>query len=94
MPTESKVKEPRWRRGRQHHRPARPARHQALRDGLAEVARGEGIHPQREMRPVGLERAHGEDDHGAGPIERVELRRGELLQPMDGQKLLPRVAAR
>ncbi len=81
-------------RGRQHDREARAARDDALGDGFREMARGECVDAERQVRPVGLERAHREDHHGALPVERVEPRRGELLQAMDGQKLLPRVARR
>ena len=80
--------------GSEHRRPPRPRRHQPLGEGLGEVARGEGVHPQGQMRPVLLERAHGEQDHGAVAVERVERRRGHLFEEVDGQKLLPWVEAR
>ena len=51
-------------------------------------------YPDRQVRPVRLERAHGQDHHGARAVQRLELRRGRLLRTQDGQKLLPRVAAR
>ena len=81
-------------RGRQHHRPAGAGAHQPLGDGLGEVAGRERVDADGQVGPVRLQRADGEHHDGAGALQRIERRRGHLLQAMDGQKLLPLVAAR
>ncbi len=94
VPTESKVKEPRWSVGASTtDQPGRDATSRSAMDSLKWRA-VKASTPSGQVGAVRLERAHREDHHGARPVERVELRRGQLLQTVDGQKLLPRVAAR
>ena len=81
-------------RGRQHHRPAGAGAHQPLGDRLGKVARGEGVHADRQVRPVLFQGTHGEHDDRARAVERIERDGRHLLEPMDGQKLLPFVAVR
>ena len=81
-------------RRREHHREGGSLRHQAIRHGSREVARGERVDADGKVRAVLLERAHREDHDGARAIERVERGRRHLFQTVDVQKLLPLVAAK
>ena len=94
MPTVSKVKEPRWSVGDEHRAPARPLLDEPLGERLGEVAGGEGVDADGQVRAVLLERAHREHDHGALARQRVQRRARQLLEEVNAQKLLPRVAAR
>ena len=80
--------------GRQHDVPARALGHDPLGDGLGEVAPRVGVHAERQVRTMRLERACGEDDHGAVSRQSVESRARELFEEVNAQKLDPFVAAR
>ena len=81
-------------RGRQDDVPALALRHDALGDGLREVATREGVHAHGQVRAMSLERARGEDDNRAIAGQRIEGGARELLEEMNAQKLDPFVAAR
>ena len=72
-------------RRREHGAPARPLGHDALGDGLGEVARRHRVHAHGQVRPVLLERAHGEDHDRPVAVERVERRRRDLFQQVNAQ---------
>ena len=74
--------------------PAQALGDEPRRDRLGEVPRRERVDADGQVRAVRLERTHGQENHRPRSIERIERRRGELLQSMDGQKLDPFVAAR
>ena len=82
------------KRGGEHDVPVRALGHDALGDGLGEVAPGEGVHAHGQVRAMRLERAGGENDHR--PLARQGVHGGarELFEEVDGQKLDPFVAAR
>ena len=81
-------------RGREHDGPVRPLGDQPVRHRAREMARRERIHPDGQMRAVLLERAHGQDHGRPRAVQRVQRRRGHLLETVDTQKLLPFVATR
>jgi len=58
-----------------------------------EQARGERVDAHRQMRPMRLQGADGQQHHGPRAIEGVERGCGHLFQSVHAQKLLPFVAA-
>src|SRR5215468_3332692 len=80
-------------RGGEHRGPARPRGDDAIGDRFGEVARGERVDADGQVRSVSLQRTDRYEDHGPGAVERVQGRRGHLFQQMNAQKLLPLVAA-
>ncbi len=81
-------------RRREDHVPARTLGHEALGHGLGEVPARVSVHPEGQMRAMGLERARGQDDDGALARQGIEGRARELFEEVDAQKLDPFVAAR
>ena len=81
-------------RRRQDYMPARPLGHEALGHGLGEISPRVGVHPEGQVRAMGLERARRQDDDGALSRQRVESRARDLFQEVDAQKLDPFVAVR
>jgi hypothetical protein len=80
--------------GSQQGGPAGPRGGQALAQRLGEVAGGDRVDADRQVRPVLLERAHGQNDDGARAVERVERRARHLFEEANAQKELPFVAVR
>ncbi len=79
--------------GSEHDGPSGSGRHQAVRDQLREVPRGEGVHPQGQVRPVLLQRAHGEDHQGARAVQRVEAGHRHFFEPVHAHEVLLLLAA-
>ena len=94
MPTESKVKEPRWSVGASTtDQPGRPATSRSAMDSLKWRA-VKASTPSGRCGPCVSSGLTVRITTVRVAVERVELRRGQLLEPVDAQKLLPRVAAR
>ena len=75
--------------GGEHGAPSRALGDQPTGDQLREVARGEGVHAERQVGAVLLQRAHGDDHQGARAVERVESRHRHLFETIDAHTLLP-----